>query len=507
MVTDELAPQSGMGENTSTLTLTNAGDELPPQSGVGETWLTNQSPPTPHAVAVRQPKQAKATSLVPNPHPSPLGDLFHLVASPRNALPVAVTAALVLALFVRRNPLHAAQHTWWKLLSRLGLAGASVRAAELYNDSRYTRTPPGSVQRGRERRKYLKRAAEAGHAEAAMRLGAYYLNRSAGNLHGLMRAERYLRLAAAGGLTAAFYELGKLHQLLWRFTEAYDFFQRAAKAGHVEAMCAAAGVAEQHLFHALGTEAVLELYRRAAEAGSAGASLRLAELLTEGKLTAPDYREALRWLRSKPCWAHQEARSRLKLLEAYGFDPDATESQVIEARLDLATQCWQGKGGMRNPRLAWKWARLAVETGDPRAEYLVGKFLLDAVGVLQDAEEAEKHLEAAARRGIGIAQFELARLLSEPGASPARREQAYAWASLAAVQGEPQCVSLRDRLAAGMDAAACRRAIEFARKFSLNWKTSPPADPPPAQSPWVTVLDLARASQGSGAAVRGLAKT
>lgn len=488
-----------------------ATDELAPQSGAGEgahfTWLTNQSPPTPHAVAIKQPQKATATSLVPNPHPSALGDLFHLVASPRNALPVALTAALVLALFVRRNPLHAAQHTWWKLLSRLGIAGASVRAAELYSDSHYPRTLPGTYKRGRERRKYLKRAAEAGHVEAALRLGTHYLNHSAGDLHGLMRAERYLRQAADGGLTDAFYELGKLYNLLGRFTEAYDFFQRAAKTGHVEAMRAAAGVAERHLVYALGTEVVLDLYRRAAEAGSGVASLRLAELLTDGKLTAPDYREALRWLRSKPCREHQEARSSLKLLEAYGFDPDATESQVVEARLDLATQCWQGKGSQRNPRLAWKWALLAAENGDPRAEYLVGKFLLDAVGVLQDAEEAEKHLEAAARHGIGIAQFELARLLSEPGASPARREQAYAWASLAAVQDEPDYVSLRDRLAAGMDPAACRRAVEFARRLSLNWKTSPPGDPPPAQSPWVTVLNLARASQGSGAAVRGLAKT
>lgn len=485
--------------------------ELTAQSGVGEgmhfTWLTNQSPPTPHAVAIRQPKKATATSLVPNPHPSPLGELFHLVASPRNALPVAVTAALVIALFVRRNPLHAAQHTWWKMLSRLGLAGASVRAAELYNDSHYTRTLPGTYKRGRERRKYLKRAAEAGHVGAALRLGTYYLNRSAGDLHGLMRAERYLRQAADGGLTEAFYELGKLHQLLWRFTEAYDFFQRAAQTGHVEAMCAAAGVAERHLVHALGTEAVLELYRRAAEAGSGVASLRLAELLTDGKLTAPDYREALRWLRSKPCREHQEARANLKLQEAYGFDPDATESQVVEARLDLATQYWQGKGSQRNPRLAWKWAALAAETGDPRAEYLVGKFLLDAVGVLQDAEEAEKHLEAAAKHGIGIAQFELARLLSEPGASPARREQAYAWASLAAIQDEPEYVSLRDRLAAGMDAAACRRAVEFARQLSLNGNASPLPDPPTARSPWVTALNLVQASQRAGAAVRGLAKT
>ncbi len=453
----------------------------------------------------QEARHGSATALVPRSPPSPAAGLLHGIASPQHSFPLAMTAVLVLALFVRRNPVHLAWRSWWELLSGLGSARASMRLAELCHDSRYTYTKAGSAERDREVRRYLKRAAQAGNVEAALRLGKSHLNRSTRDVPGLLRAERYFRLAAEGGSAEAQFELGKLFQVLGRFKDAYESFELAAKAGHTKAMYSAAEIAEQHLLPTLSAEAILSLYQRAAVAGSGWAAIRLAELLSDGRLAAPDYRQALQWLRSRPCRDRQEARAKISQLQACGFDPDAGEREVIDSRLDLAMQHWQGKGNIRNPRLAWKWASLATETGDPRADYLVGKFLLDAVGVLEDVDEGRKHLEVAARRGLVAAQFELARLLSRPGTTNGEWELAYAWGILAAMQGEPECVALRAELAKKLDRAACARATEHARHLASNIELSPTGRSQPALPRWSPATSPAETTQGSAAELPRLA--
>jgi hypothetical protein len=139
---------------------------------------------------------------------------------------------------------------------------------------------------------WYRKAAEQGLAEAQFNLAARYLNGS-GVAQDDEEAARWLAQAAQQGDVDAIAQLGTLFRL------GQGVPQDLAAAADLHAMAAAAGDA--------GALGQLESYRdeleRTALAGSAQASLTLAQMHEEGLAVDPDPIEAWAWL----CWAQERA--------------------------------------------------------------------------------------------------------------------------------------------------------------------------------------------------------
>ena len=386
---------------------------------------------------------------------------------------VGVIALLLLGvyfLFFSRRSVLPLRLMWWKLLSRFGHVQASVKLA-----ARISKTTGPSMSSGRtarcprnhRARKYLKRAAKGGHAESALTLGKAYVDGTLGRMD-LFQGEKYLRMASEGGIAEADYHLGMLLETGMDIEGATESFERAAARGYTQALAAAAELAERHLMTKIGRDGVMAAFRRAALAGIASSAIRLAELLTEGKPVPSNYTEALALLQAKYCRNERRAQFLTKELQASGHDLATVGPGLVRARIDLAMACWQGKGIEPDWPAAWRWASLAAADGDRDAVYLIGRFLLDGVGVIRDPEQACKHFEDAALQGHQEAQFELARQLAAAGSSEAEVETAYAWAAVAALEGNPEHVAWRDGLAARMDRASQHRAVAKARELAVR---------------------------------------
>ena len=373
-------------------------------------------------------------------------------------------------LFFARTSVIPLRLMWWRLLSRFGHVQSSVKLA-----ARISKTTAPGMSSGRtarsprnhRARKYLKRAAKAGHAESALTLGKAYVDGTLGRMD-LFQGEKYLRMAAEGGLAEADYHLGMLLETGLDIEGASESYARAAERGYTQALAAAAELAERHLLPKIGREAVLAAYRKAARAGIGSAAIRLAELLTQGNPVPSNYTDALSWLQAKSCRNERRAQFLTKELQASGNDLATVGPALVRARIDLAIACWQGKGTEPDWPAAWRWATLAAASGERDAGYLVGRFLLEGVGVIRDPDQACRHFEAAALQGHREAQFELARQLAAAGSSDTEVENAYAWAAVAALEGEPEHVAWRDALAARMDRASQQRGVVKARELAVR---------------------------------------
>jgi TPR repeat protein len=356
---------------------------------------------------------------------------------------------------------------WWRLLSRLGHVPASVRLASRLSRTgshrmtghRNSRTP-----RNRQARRYLKRAAEGGDHPSALALGKGYSDGTFGRLD-VFQAAKYLRLASAGGLAEADFQLGLLLEAAHDWEAARASFEQAARRGYVQGLAAAAELTERHPPRGAGPASVVAAYRTAARAGVPSAALRLATLLVDSEGAPEDYAEALALLQSPAVRTEPRARFLAQWLQASGHDPATTGAALVRVRRELALACWQGRDTDPDWRSAWRWATAAAEGGDPEAVWLVGRLLLGGVGVIRDPQAACKHLEAAAFQGHSGAQFELARQLAAAGGSGPELEQAYAWAEVAALEGRAERVAWRDELATRLDRDAQERAVTRAREL------------------------------------------
>ncbi len=103
------------------------------------------------------------------------------------------------------------------------------------------------------------------------------------------------------------------------------------------------------------------------------------------------------------------------------------------------------------------------------------------MGVIPDPEEACKRFEIATLQGLHAAQFELARQLSATGNTEPELENAYAWAAVAALDGDAEWVALREELSAKMDRAARGRAIASARALVVTLTL-------PMNLPWAALI-------------------
>ena len=261
----------------------------------------------------------------------------------------------------------------------------------------------------------LRRAALEGDLEACCQLGRCYDRGWCGPRDKRRAFEWYLRAARAGHDEAAY----RAARLLLRTAGPEDSvedvryaLQRAAHGGHAEAQALLGGGYQcGRLVDHVDPLAAIEWLQRAARAGSASGRYFLALNLQRGFGILRDERAAV---------------THLEL---------AAEQGDLRAQLALGRALSEGRGVRRDLAAALGWYRAAASRGYARAQYHLGLLLAGGAAPEQDDAQAACWMHAAAEQGLATAQYTLASLYERGLGLPQDLVAAQQWLERAASAG------------------------------------------------------------------------
>lgn len=301
-----------------------------------------------------------------------------------------------------------------------GKAPAAALLGWLYEDGR------GTERSIEEAKRWYRLAAEQGEADAMAALGRLLLEEKSSEAR-----------AAAGQLfrrAAGLQDPDGQYYLGWMLTEvakgsrddadAYDWFLKAARQGHLGAQLAVAkhletgrGVARdtkaagEWLLRAAETrdpvahyllgrwraaagegnpDAVRDSYRIAALAGHREAQFALASMLARSRAEA-DRKEAAAWFAKADEAGHIAAANRLgellrdsdgdsqQMARARGIFQRAADKGNLDSMYNLARMQNEGLGGQRDTDKALKWYAQAADGGHDKASDVLGSLLSSSV--------------------------------------------------------------------------------------------------------------------------------
>lgn len=154
----------------------------------------------------------------------------------------------------------------------------------------------------------------------------------------------------------------------------------------------------------------------AAEGADAKAKFALAEMYSDGKGTAQNFAEALRWYRRAADAAYPEAETAMGLIglikavglarddeAAVRFGSDESKKNELMSMLVSAVEKRQIKdaGALKD---AAQWLQKSAEHGEVVGQFLLGMMTMVGIGIEQDTAEAAKWMRLAATKNAE-AQF------------------------------------------------------------------------------------------------------
>src|ERR1700691_3356556 len=184
------------------------------------------------------------------------------------------------------------------------------------------------------------------------------------------------------------------------------------------------------------------LFRELADAGSAGAQVRLAQLYEHGQGVLQSFVEAVRWYRSAAEQGAVAAQSRLGEIYLTGLEPPATASSSAVARIESAdTQGSMlkrlfplGLSVPRDPEQAASWNTAAAEGGNAAAQARLAYQYATGSGVARDLAAAERWFLAAAKQDEVSGQLGLGMLFAGSYGEHGKPGLAVEWLEKAAAQ-------------------------------------------------------------------------
>ncbi len=120
------------------------------------------------------------------------------------------------------------------------------------------------------------------------------------------------------------------------------------------------------------------------------------------------------------------------------------ESGDAKAQFVLGVMYQNGHGVAKDSAEAVKWYRLAADQGLADAQFVLGVMYHTGQGVPQDYAEAMKWYRLAADQGHPDAQFALGMMYYNGQVVPQDYAEAYAWSSVAAAGGLAEAAIRRD---------------------------------------------------------------
>lgn len=391
--------------------------------------------------------------------------------------------ALLAALLVAATTAHAQQGGAADVASPLRPAVAAYRAGDLATaEARLRALAPNNadaeawlgavlLDRGRtaEALQSLQRAADAGSAEGAHRLGLVYAEGLGGTPRDDARALALFEKAAAAGHHRAQINVGTLYfrgQGAPRdLVRARAWLERAAAQEEPYALYALGRAMDEGEGQALADPSrAADLYRRAAQLGHPIAALRYGLALNEGLGVRKDPALAQQWLAYANKWGVPEAA--LAMGDMAARTPASRDKAANEKAV----------------RTAITWYEAAAQAGVPSAQFKLANAYFAGAGVARDPQQALLWYGRAAAQGQPEAQHALGIFLIGGLAGPPDAIEGYKWLLLADRGGMPDSKGVREKAAEKIGAADRKRAESLASAFVAQ-PERPISDAPPRLGP------------------------
>jgi TPR repeat protein len=184
------------------------------------------------------------------------------------------------------------------------------------------------------------------------------------------------------------------------------------------------------------------LFRKAAEAGNAGAQFELGLMYDDGLGTPQDYKQAMAW--------YEKAA-------AQGNAP---------AQYNMGVLYNQGNGVAQDPKQAASWYEKAAEQGFAPAQAALGFLYDEGRGVEQDYKKALAWYEKAAEQGFTKVRTNLGILHAEGQGTAQDYAEAYKWWTLDKENGDEDAKANLEKLEAKMTP----EQIAEGRRRAQAWK-------------------------------------
>ena len=281
------------------------------------------------------------------------------------------------------------------------------------------------LDRGRtqEALQAFQRAADAGSAEGAHRLGLVFAEGMGGTPRDDARALAFFEKAASAGHHRAQINAGTLYfrgQGTPRdLVTARAWLEKAAAQEDPYALYALGRALDDSAGQAMPDPVrSADLYRRAAQLGHPIAALRYGLALNDGLGVRKNPALAQQWLIYAERWGVPEAAlamgdiaartpaSRDKganekaVRTAVTWYEAAAQAGVSSAQFKLANAYFAGAGVQRDPQQALRWYQRAAAQGQPEAQHACGIFLIGGLAGPPDAVDGYKWLLLAERGGM-----------------------------------------------------------------------------------------------------------
>jgi hypothetical protein len=348
-----------------------------------------------------------------------------------------------------KNPELATQ--WWQRSARLGNTNASYRLGVMCQKQHQDKLASECLD-------WFEQAAKRDHAEAQLILAKWYGKQPGADADAI----KWLEKAAELGNRDAQYLLGERYEQGRGVAKRPDIAQRwndkAAAQQQPDALLLQAK-------QALPSNA-FATYQRAANAGSADAELWLGMAYLAGEQVPTDPALGRYWLELAAGHGSHEAEYQLSLQQVdqkqqvYWLEK-AADGGVTHALFELA-ELQQEQGELEQARASYA---KAAQQGHIAAQYTFGEMLRLGQGGKEDYALALKQYRLAAQQGDRMAQYRMGTLREEGLGAPRNRVHAYAWLSLAAIEGMTEAVQARDEL----EGLMTKPEVKQVQKLSEHW--------------------------------------
>jgi len=299
----------------------------------------------------------------------------------------------------------------------------------------------------------------------------------------------YLRQAANAGLAEAQYKLAKV---LMQFSlpqydkAAFFWVNKAAEQQHLEAKYLLANF----YFEGIGTEVNYDkafvLFTELHQAEHHLAHMKLGQMYYHGQGVAQDQATAKQLLLLAAQNGVPEAKNWIMILfkESMTGDSENTDNSPEEVTwlnfaadngdpeaLAMKGKCmlYGTQGFHQNVQQGLQTLQTAAEQNSVLAQRELGVVYEQGLFDLTDADKAFQWYQRASENGDRFAQYRLAQMIYFSVGKQRNVIESYAWANLAASEGDSEATALRDEIATHLESEALLQAKDLARQYGEKY--------------------------------------
>ena len=215
-----------------------------------------------------------------------------------------------------------------------------------------------------------------------------------------------------------------------------------------------------------------------AEAGDAGAQLKLGLMYDSGEGVPKDAVKANEWLQKAAAQGNANAQYFLGVtyLGGEGMPKDAAKAfEWLQkaaaqghafAQNNLGLMYYNGEGASKDAAKAMDMWQKAAAQDDALAQYRLGEMYANGIGVAKDAVKAVEWYQKAAAQGNVFAQGNLGAMYANGTGVPRDNVLGYAWSNLAATGGDEMASKNR----AMNERSLSARDLAEGQRISSAWK-------------------------------------